>query len=360
MGHLPIVNQETVNNMIKEGCISTRGDLNEMWVKTTSDIFSDVLAVRKGDLVFPWIIKGGKSSNLGFKYVFKVAGTPFFVKGQKYPVRVPLEPEGFEYENPLPEAEALYLWNRELLWNAIGKKSLGRGRSLTHQTPMEDERMLELLKKKNPQGPKKIKLGSCEPTGIPITINPSRDQWDPELKQRLKSMTAEERLSNLDLSGIPWRRGTFFTTEKTLEAWMMENVDKEGGRQFRELALKESWPITWFANYLPFGVQGSNIDLIILQEQGKRRVANIVELKVGPLNKRGYEEASNQAIAYAIFIRDAFDAFGLDVELNVVVLSGSSQLPPSISSVKWNGLSSCWITYNVDNDGNVRFARLLQ
>lgn len=360
MGHLPIVNQETVKGMIKEGCISTRGDLKKLWVKTISDIFSDVLAVRKGDLVFPWIVKSDKSSNLGFKYIFKVAGAPFFVKGEKYPVRVPLEPEGFEYKNPLSEAEALDLWDRKLLWNVIGKKSLRRGRSLTHQTPMEDGRMIELLEKKNPQGPKKIKLGSCKPTKkIPITINPSRDQWDPKLKQSLQSMTAEERLSNLDLPGIPWRKGNFFIAEKTLEAWMMENIDKSEGKQFRELAFKENWPIVWFANYLPFGVQGSNIDVVILQEQGEKRIANIVELKVGSLNKNDYEEAANQAIDYAIFIRDAFNAFGLSVELNIVVLSGSSQLPLSISRIKRNNLSSRWITYNIDNNGNVRFKRLL-
>jgi len=358
MGHLPIVNQETINNMIKKGCISTRGDLRKMWIKTTSDIFSDVLAVRKGDLVFPWIIKSNKSDNLGFKYVFKVAGTPFFAKGQRYPVCVPLEPEGVEYSNPLSEAEALDLWEHKLLWNAIGKKSLGRGRSLTHQTPMEDKRMLELLEKKNPQGPKKIKLGNCIPTSTPITIDTKRDKWDPKLKQNLGNVAPEERLSNLELSGIPWRNGNFFMTEKTLEAWMMENIDKDKAKQFRELAFKEDWPITWFANYLPFGVQGSNMDIVILQENDKK-IANIVELKVGALNKTGYEEAGNQAIDYALFIKDAFKAFGLDVELNILVLSGSSQQPLSISRISRDGLSSGWITYKIGDKGDVSFRRMI-
>ena len=359
MGHLPIVNQKTVKQMISEGCISTRGDLKKRWIKTTADIFSDVLAVRKGDLVFPWIVKGDKSENVGFKYVFKVFGPAFFVKGREYPVCVPLEPEGLEFKNPLSEAEALDLWDRKLLWNAIGKKSLGRGRSLTHQTPMEDKRMLELLHKKNPLGPKKIKLGKCITTETLITIDTSIEKWKPELKQRLQNTTAKERISNLELNGIPWRKGEFFIVEKALEAWIMENIDKENGKEFREVAFENNWPITWFANYLPFGVQGSNIDVVVLQERGREKIANVIELKVKPLNGKGYVEAAYQAINYGIFIKNAFDAFDVNVKINPLVLSGRPKSKPLISKVKDKNLSVGWITYNIDVDGTVHFRRLL-
>ena len=93
MGHLNIVTQETFNEIINEGHISTRGDLKDegKWIKTTSDLFSDALAMRKGDLVFPWIIKSNGGKNIGFKYVFRVSGKPIFVNGEKYPIKIPLE-----------------------------------------------------------------------------------------------------------------------------------------------------------------------------------------------------------------------------------------------------------------------------
>lgn len=359
MGHLPIVNQETVEYMIMKGCICTRGDLKSKWIQTTSDIFSDVLATREGDLVFPWIVKGNASGNLGFKYQFKISGKPFFAKGEEYPVCIPLERTGLEYENPLSESEALDLWGRELLWNVIGKKSLRWGRSLTHQTPMEDKKMIELLDDKNPQGPKEIRLGKCIPGGTPITISALQDKLDPKLKQVLGSISAENRLSNLDLSGIPWRKGKLFSTEKTLEAWIMENIDKPETRTFKEQLFLEVFPITWFANYLPFGVQGSNIDVVILQEDAKRKIVNIVELKKGSLSKNKYEEAANKAINYALFIERAFNSFGIKVKLNVGVLSGSSSPRSSIRPVERGGLSTKWITYEIDSQGSLTFGRLL-
>lgn len=359
MGHLPIVNQETVTNMMENGCISTRGDLKKKWIKTTSDIFSDVLAVRNSDLVFPWITKSKKTENLGFKYVFKVAGPPFFAQGEEYPVCVPLERDGLEYENPLSEAEALDLWNRKLLWNVIGKKSLGRGRSLTHQTPMEDKRMIELLNMKNRQRARKIKIGNCAITNAPITIDPSQDSWDANLNRTLTSLSAEDRLSRLELSGLPWRKGKLFVTEKTLEAWMMENIDKAGTQDFRELLFMKRFAVTWFANYIPFGVQGSNMDIAILQEEGERKIGTVVELKVNALNKNGYQEAASQVVDYAIFIKKAFHSFGITIDLNTAVLSGASNssTPPRIAQKA--GLSTKWITYEIDNQGSVSFKRLL-
>ena len=252
------------------------------------------------------------------------------------------------------------LFNAPILWNAIGKKSLGRGRSLTHQTPMEDEMLMELLKNKNPQGPRKIKLGKCIKIGESISIEPKRDTWDSALRKNLEKLSPEERLSHIKLSGMPWRKAHFFITEKTLEAWLMENIDKKETDDFGELAFEDDWPITWFANYLPFGVQGSNMDVIVLQEKDNKKIANIIELKVSPLNKKSYEEAARQAIDYALFVKDAFKAFGLHVKLNVLVLSGSSQCPPLISSrVERKGLSCGWVTYKIKNNGDVIFNKVV-
>jgi hypothetical protein len=344
MGHLPIVNQATILKMISDGCISTRGSLGKLWIKTTSDILSDVLATRKGDLIFPWIIHGEGGSNIGFKHVFKVADSPIFVKGDEFPVKIPLQVNGLEYGEPLSEADALDLWDKELLWNAIGKKSLGRGRSLTHQTPMEDEKIIELLNERNPSGPKKIRLKKFKQTQIPICIDPRQNKLGKNLLKKMNAIAEEDRLRFLDFKSIPWRRTNLFSYEKTLEAWLMANIDKPTCKQFRKLAFDDDTPIRWFANYLPFGVQGGNIDLVALQEKNGVKIANVIELKVGPLNQRGFEEAAMQALDYSVFIGRALRAFGEEHLMNVVVVSGKSNIidktdikDKHIGKVKWVG-----------------------
>jgi hypothetical protein len=357
MGHLPIVTQKTMEYVISEGNISTRGSLKKFLIKTTSDIFSDVLAARKGDLIFPWIVHDESGDNIGFKYVFKVAGPAFFVLGDKYPVKIPLENEGIEFENPLSEAEALDLWDRKLLWNAIGKKSLGRGRSLTHQTPMEDEKMLDLLRKKNIHTQKKIILGHKSFNGNLIHINSSQDKWDGLLFDKLNATNEEDRLSIMELSGVPWKKGTTFAVEKTLEAWMMEHLDKKECDHLRGLLFSNE-DIEWFGNYLPFGVQGGNLDIVILHSKNNKKTLTVIELKVGALNEIQFESAFDQAVEYSIFLKRAFNSFDIDVELNPIVLSGNSKNIFQLNNTHLKDFQKKWITYKIDNNGIVTFTKV--
>lgn len=357
MGHLPIVNKDTLCAMIEKGRISTGGSLKSMWIKTTSDIFSDVLAVRAGDKVFPWIIKGEQTENVGFKYVFEVAGKPYFASNEEYPVCVPLRSEGYEYEIPVSEAEALDLWGRELLWNAIGKKSLGRGRSLTHQTPMEDQKLIKLLDKKNPGGPKKICIGNIMHNFKDITINTLQNDDTVKIQEDLEDISEDKRLSHLNISMIPWVRNNIFRTEKTLEAWIMENIDGLAASELVRLGFYEGLKMSWFGNYLPFGVQGSNIDVIVIQEDTSKTIVNVMELKVNDLNDDTYIATVNQVVDYALFVKDAFTAFGQKVDLNTVILSGQSNKPRKI--VESKGMRPKWIDYYINEDGVVKFRRLV-
>lgn len=354
MGHLPIVNQSTVKDVLQDGFVSTRGNLKELWVKTTADIFSDMLATRKGDLVFPWIIAGNGLPGVGFKYVFRVAGPPVFVKDEEYPVKVPLESTGLEYANALPEADALNLWDPRLLWNAIGKKSLRRGRSLTHQMTMEDQRMLDLLDSRNPGGPRKITLGNASFRSVPLEIDASRDTWDPALERKLRSLRAYERLSSLDLAGIPWQSDGLFSAEKVLEAWIMENIDKPTGKEFRDSVLEPNLRIEWLGNYLPFGVAGGNIDVVVVQPSGSRKAIKVIELKVGVRSMKDFKDDARQVINYCKFIENAFKAYGEAVEVKGVVISGPPRggLPNS-SEILSSSVS--WVAYYIESGGSVRF-----
>lgn len=354
MGHLPIVTQQSIENVIQEGCISTRGNLGTRMIKTAADLFSDVLACRRGDLVFPWIVSetNGEGVNIGFKYVFKVAGPPRYVRGEEFPVKLPLERNGCEFSVPLSESEALDLWDKKLLWNAIGKKSLGRGRSVSHQLPMEDDRLIELLEAKNiGRRPRKIELGQFNhQAGVPLHIDSSQDAWFEGENARLNGLTKEARVSELNLAALPWRTGNRFGFEKTLEAWIMEHIDKPAGAQLRNVILDDQMKIKWFGNYLPFGVAGGNIDIVVIQEGKNSRNVLVIELKRGSLNQDQYNVTVDQVFAYEKFIHKSFRTYGIRTRTRpVIICAGLSRNIGAQRPVQV-------VEYEIQENGNVLFA----
>jgi len=312
MGHLPIVNQKTFKDVLNTGYISTRGVLGPKLEKTIADLFSDVLATRNGDPIFPWIIKGDDNNNeqkLGFKFRLEVVGKPIFVKGEEFPIKLPVSTKYREYNQIKSEEEALNIFRKELLWNAIGKKSLQRGRSLTHQSLDEDATLENIL------GEYRLKdLTRKNLSGIQITINLSQTEESLETfpKSDLMEIPPKDRLKKINIEDIPWVSGRKFKTEKALEAWLMENIDS-GNIDLKKF-FPENSELEWFGNYLPYFVAGKNIDVVILHKQSDgRRSSSIIELKKDRITKALLITAINQVKRYAIFIKNAFKLESFEV-----------------------------------------------
>ena len=148
MGHLVIVNAATYEKTIASGFIGVRASLGANSATKPSilgqyaDLAADLLGVRPGDLIFPWLTD--TSRGVAFRNVSVAQSRVYRLPGVAMPLRVNLEEESRNFVG-LTEADALDLWEHRLLWNAIGKKSLGRPRTLTHQTPYEDAELLRRL-----------------------------------------------------------------------------------------------------------------------------------------------------------------------------------------------------------------------
>jgi hypothetical protein len=333
MGHLAICNNETVIEIIETGYISGKCSVGDHQVKTVADIMSSFLCIREGDYIFPWIIHNGNVKGIGFKYVFICAGSPIYVQGEPYPFKIPVRQEFYSYTIPLSENEALDLFRNRLLWNAIGKKSLGRPRSITSQTPDEDALLISLLDQKNPAGRNNHQLAPELPanyqTSVPLRINHNQTN---DAFQNVVS------LDDIVIGNLPFRDGAHFNVEKVLEAWFLQEANRNHLNGFLNVLGFDDYEFEWVGNYMPFGVSGSNIDVVAIISDGVNKVVLVIELKHERKSNNQYLFAANEVSVNAEFIKRAFDSFDRDYEVVKVVLTGNGRgrgIPVRTNNVQW-------------------------
>ena len=355
MGHLAIVNSDTIVG-IKDNhpYISIGGTLNSLPYKTISDLFADALAVRDGDIIFTWMIDGGASPGVGFDRYFIANGSVLFDSADPaYPIKIGVK-DGYKYDNAVPEEIALDLFCPHLLWNAIGKKSLGRGRSLSHQTLDEDEQLFTLLSRANDgRFPHQvISIPVYNNTFKRITINNFGANINAQIGRG-------SPMNNIFVNGIIWNTGNQFLYEKTLEAFLCENIDSNA-ISFCRLLGYPNYRIKWFGNYLPYGVAGKNIDFVCELEGDAESIIVVIELKKTRESYNGYRQIiDGQLNAYTQFIGDAFRSYrGNNFGMEQVVLTHipGRRLAPGLSQHNYTK----WVGYDIDPASNrAIFTRLL-
>lgn len=351
MGHLCIVNRETVAATIGRGAVRTRAELagKKLSVSQLADLFADALVVRRNDRIFPWLT--GVQQAVAFNTVCRAEGRAQFHAGSDYPIVIPLQAHQEHYPG-ITEASALDLWATRLLWNAIGKKSLGRGRSITHQTELEDTELVERLLSTG--APRALtvptaELAECEP--LTLRTRPGGAQAFEELD----SIAAAARLAAVKPSELCWARDGQFVVEKALEAWLCENFDTEAGSSLRTALLDPGETILWAGNYLPFGVAGASIDFVFIAESSSgARSFGVVELKKDSLSRKEYSAATAQVVRYAEFVRrflSVWDSGEKHSQIRSYVVSAFKAKPHG-------GESVTHLTYSIGSSGEVEFVRV--
>ena len=322
MGHLVKIHRKGVNDLLKTGMYSIKANLGDRWEKTTADILADAFCIRPGDYLFPWITKDNTTGdpNEGFKYVFKVSGGPYYSKEDtEFPIKIILEKTGWEYKNALSEDSALDLFGSKLLWNMIGFKSAGRGKANTHQTVEEDNLLISKLDNLNNNLKTNINFkNDKEKNLIKITTSKIGEYTDIENK-RIISFPEKERLSKINYENLPFLNGNIFKQEKCLEAWLMEFLDSTN----KDILFGDQAKINWFGNYLFYGVQGSNIDIVVDVNNNNERQVFAIELKRDKLNESELKEAVAQVDSYSDYLLRAYSTYGLNtVAKKIIICNG--------------------------------------
>ena len=322
MGHLVKIHRKGVNDLLKTGMYSIKAKLGDKWEKTTADILADALCIRPGDYLFPWItfdrITGDQ--NEGFKYVFKVSSGPYYSKEDtEFPIKIILEKTGWEYNKALSEDSALDLFGNKLLWNMIGFKSAGRGKANTHQTIEEDNLLISMMDKLNNNSKTDINFKNDEEKDLFKITTSNMDEFSNDENKRIISFPEKERLSKINYENLPFLKGNRFKQEKCLEAWLMEFLDNTN----KDILFGDQAKINWFGNYLFYGVQGSNIDIVADVNNNTERQIFAIELKRDKLNESNLKETVDQVDRYSDYLLRAYNTYGLKtVAKKIIICNG--------------------------------------
>jgi hypothetical protein len=290
-----MVTKNTLDIQSRYGFLATGGQLREQRLKTTWDLISDIISLRRGDEVLFWVYGSEQLEQAGIGEglagIFRIRQSDpvaFFdatdvggineVLGFEVPFRALIERvEVFDVLAPLDLLVSDKYIHRT--WILSAKKTLGRGRSLTPLLPGCSDYIRKALREV------KDAIGMWEgaelefPPPEEYPMNGPKVPLAVNLSNVMPSnFEMPENLADVCIPSLPSvLESGEFAVEKALEAWLMENGDRP---EKLGCLLDDCRKVLWFANYFPCTVAGVNIDAIILYESrsGTKNLL-LIELK---------------------------------------------------------------------------------
>lgn len=186
------------------------------------------------------------------------------------PNRVLIEPLLY-YENPIDDNTAYidreHIREKGILWTMLFRKTYGAGRerSITHILPEESEKLIHLFKKLF----KESSLNTVEP--YPVSNN---------MKPLIVDLITKPE-GQLSIEGM-------------LEAWIMENIDKE--IPLLKDIVGDLEELEYFGNQVLYGIGGEKVDVMCLHKRDDERFkATVMELKNDKLQMKDVEQIKDYA-----------------------------------------------------------------
>ncbi|WP_288221544.1 EVE domain-containing protein [uncultured Clostridium sp.] len=285
-GRLLIVDDETLkvvkNDLIWGAKIPDKLNEYKTWQKTIIDIIGDMLNICPGDYVVLWK-KATRIEENVFIGIYRVISLPYIdttplsfelEEGEtitKYPYRVALE-IAYNFINSITEYEFINDINiKNDIWTVIGKKVKGNSRA---SIPMTKEIISIFIKKFiNNNSEWSFNESNIERYMYPensISLDLSNKYYINSTAETLeKSVLLENYLNSFSLEYIPLvdKNGERCKYELGLYAIFNEEITK--GILNNEIPLilnniiDNNEKIEWYANYLPYGLEGREIDYMI-------------------------------------------------------------------------------------------------
>lgn len=310
----PIHIQKNFAGVVKGGGIGYYGQL------------ADLMNIRKGDLVFFYMMYGSRNTLLwpenqnkfesGYYGIYKIKSEPFFddrdiqgagqfagqiifgnensevfrraVTNEKrplvLPIRMLIEPmEGLNYARNVDDTTAYVDKTDEgQLWTLLFKKinKAGQARGITPLLPEEASKIARLLFKANQvQLSENINLSDIGSEGYPYEVG--------------QPLTVDLEPAPNDPEAV--------RIENMLVAWIMQNIDKDIPVLDELVGKKED--LEFRGNHIQYGIAGDTVDILLLHRRKingieYRYKATVIEVKKDKIN----EDNVDQALRYTKWI----------------------------------------------------------
>ena len=314
-GRIFVVNHDYMLNLNKDMEIKAKLPPLErsQWYKSVTSLLADMFQVQLGDYAFLWETKGNNSDSFIWG-VYRIISNPFFDYVEPNFVKFKIEP-AYLFETPLTEYDILNdPYNKIDLWNIVGKKIAEKRRASTQLSPYETEFLIQKLIDKNPSF-----------TYLPYTYK--NIKVDNEIKINFDKFDSPQlcTYSEIDFRNISYinRNGTV-KYEKFMELLFNYFIKNKNYEVLNKFGIDIN-NIFWYANYLPYSMDKSEIDYLIMEASDSINVdkINVIEFQKGKLD----EDHINRTLFYSKWI-------------NSTLAKGSNLAQPILVCEKFNDLES--------------------
>lgn len=250
-----VVNQESIRSTLDAMEVSVyvpEPEGKKLWNKTLIDIVSDLLQVEIGDYIFLW--EAGYERIHG---VYRALSKAFFRRDENakdlFKIKIGI---AYKFEKPIREYDVInnpYMKNK--LWNIIGKKVAGKSRGTSPITPEEVEFLIQSLINANG--------GEYEYIRDYVAITNLANEISIDLVNDTNN-TIPTRLEDYVYEPIRIKQKDVVQYEKALEAVLNYLFREKNIEAIKKLGISCE-DVIWYANYLPYGLERSEIDYMVME-----------------------------------------------------------------------------------------------
>lgn len=294
------------------------------WFGSLTSIIADMFQIQLGDYIFFWETKGNNPDSYIWG-VYRAISNPFFDYNEPDYLKIKIE-LAYYFKNPITEYDVLNdPYNKIDLWNIVGKKVASKSRASTPLSPYETEFLIQKLINVN-----------LDFKFYNQTLNKVKVDNEIQINFNKFENTQIHNYSELNFNNISYinSNGTV-KYEKFMELLFNILIRECNEEFFNKLNIHN---IFWYANYLPYSIDKSEIDYLIMESSDNINVdkINLLEFQRGKLN----EDHINKALLYSKWI-------------NSKLAKGASLTRPIIICESFNSLEGLIIEkekfYNVRN-----------
>lgn len=301
-GRLLVVDEDSLRDVKENKIWGPRiPQLGGNWDITIIDIISDMMNLHIGDYVVLWKTKNSIIDSSEFYGVYRVISKPYIdievredICNDKSPVpfKIKIE-EAYRFNNPIQEYDFINDINiKNDIWTIIGKKVKGKARA---SIPITDEIVQLFIKKFIDINSDWSYVDFTNEVVIPrekilhIDLSKSLDKDTSKLSKKEKNQkkineaNIFKKTYNMDLIKFTSEDGKDIRCEKVLEGVFNQYInDKLTGSILEnpiDKIIYNNSNIKWYFNYLPYGLEGTEIDYMMALSADGVNISTILVLE---------------------------------------------------------------------------------